>query len=200
MPTHSRGHLLMSLSCLQMCSPKTFLSPPPSLRSLSVQLLHRWTNSVIDSWCCEAPIFHKLQLGVFTQDILATELFHIIYASQPLPYPQQAFRLYDSTLEDILDCHAPLRTIDMRSRPTYPRLDGEYSESHRLAKWLERLCRRVGTDNTREAWMKQQSSNDISQKLLVQSMTRRKINDAIILISATGVQHHTYHKKFVFRC
>jgi len=65
------------------------------------------------------------------------------------------FSCYDSVLRQLVDKHAPMRSVVIGQRPQSPWYDGECREMKRTTRRLERVYRKAHVDSDYKAWTTQ---------------------------------------------
>jgi hypothetical protein len=101
------------------------------------------TTQVVREWC-------KLDVDEFAHDFAASNLFR-----SPPTGTDAAFELYDRTLRQLVDKHVPLTVHHVRLRRNARLYDADCRAARRTTRRLERLFRRRGTCDAREAWRSQ---------------------------------------------
>ena len=64
----------------------------------------------------------------------------------------ELFDLYDNTLTELLDKHAPWQQVKLRERPTAPWFDAECRVMKAKTRKLEKVYRRQRSAQTEHAW------------------------------------------------
>src|SRR5688572_8865318 len=73
----------------------------------------------------ERRSFANFDLSSFEKDLHESELYKITLQPNPPVTAESLFTLYDSTMEELLNTHAPLRKITIRKKPDCPWFDSE---------------------------------------------------------------------------
>jgi hypothetical protein len=100
---------------------------------------------VFREWC-------EFYVDEFAHDLAASDLFR-----SPPSGTDTASELYDRTLQQLVDKHVPLvsGTCHVRQRRNARWYDADCCAVRRTTRRLERLFRRRGTSDAREAWRSQ---------------------------------------------
>lgn len=93
-----------------------------------------WTLIVSDATCC----------------CLTSHMF-----SDPPDNVDDLFSCYDSVLRQLVDKHAPMRSVVIGQRPQSPWYDGECREMKRTTRRLERVYRKTHVNSDYKAWKTQ---------------------------------------------
>jgi hypothetical protein len=154
-PTHTQGHTLDLIITRQETSINSILVdvpfysdhslvsckfPATSIRSRSIgtKVVRNWKN--VDNVKFKAAICSS---ALCTTDSALTE---------PV---ENSFNIFNSTLVNLADIHAPLRTIKIKDCPLSPWFDGKCHDARRVSRSLEKRYRRSGLDTDRTAWLYQ---------------------------------------------
>jgi len=141
-PTHTHNHTLDVVITRAPISLVSNLSVSlPSISDHSI--IHFHLNLILSSSAhylpdCRTSIIRQIDISCFESDVRTIELYRISsYESTPNLDPDKLFSLYDSTMEDHLDKHAPRRIITIRKKVECPWFDRECAVSKRLTRRLE---------------------------------------------------------------
>ena len=158
-PTHNRSH---TLDVVITRTPNSLIShlsvTPPSLSDHSIihfRINHKPPPIILQT--VERRSFHNFNISSFQCDLEASELFyHASSRTATSLDTNELFTLYDSTMSDILDKHAPRRTITIRKKPDCPWFDRECAISKRTTRRLERkFLRDQSNAEQRDLWRSQ---------------------------------------------
>jgi len=94
----------------------------------------------------ERRSFANIDLSSFEKDLHESELYKITLQPNPPVTAEFLFTLYDRTMEELLNTHAPLRKITIRKKPDCPWFDSECATLKRKTRCIERKCKRSPKD------------------------------------------------------
>ena len=157
-PTHRRGHTL-----------DVVITRPSSLiTEISAALPSLSDHSIITfSACHEPPIttvekverryYKTFDPVAFSANLQETELADL--ASRPINEinvnVDQLFDLYDITMKELLDRHAPLRIVTVRKKTDCPWFDADCNASKKITRKLERGFKRTKRLEDETSWREQ---------------------------------------------
>ena len=192
LPTHSRNH---TLDIVVARSPNSLISTididHPSFSDHSMihfHIHHQLSPAIFET--VERRSFMNFDTLSFEKDLLGTELFQLssCYTSTNRS-ADELFSLYDSTMEILLNKHAPRRKIRFRKKAESPWFDKDCSASKRSTRRLERsFLLDKSNKQRRELWR----TGIKAQRRLFQhkhsSYLRRRIEDVLVELSGN---HYT---------
>ena len=157
-PTHRRGHTL-----------DVVITRPSSLvTEISAALPSLSDHSIITFSACHEPptttvekverrCYKTFDPAAFSADLQETELAEL--ASRPINEinvnVDQLFDLYDTTMKELLDRHAPLRIVTVRKKTDCPWFDADCNASKKITRKLERGFKRTKRLEDETSWREQ---------------------------------------------
>ena len=146
-PTHNLGHTLdVVISRLPSLIGNIDISPPGHSDHSIIHFTITTQPPPRVYQKIERRSFANFDISSFQKDLQESELYKITLQPNPPVTAESLFTLYDSTMEELLNTHAPLRKITIRQKIDCPWFDSECATLKRKTRYIERKCKRSPKD------------------------------------------------------
>ena len=137
-PTHQGGNILDLIITTNECQLIQNIEPGESLSDHCSVVLNIGTNTTTDTSSDKISYrkYSDIDIGNFKADLFGTDLI-----TSPKTSSADLYDQYHSTLTNLLDIHAPLKTAKHSNRPRNPWITEEIKSAKRLKRQLERRWR-----------------------------------------------------------
>jgi len=151
-PTHRLGHQLdVFISRADQTAPLIRVDPP----SLSDHSLIVANISVATKQHTAAVSVQRRRWKSFDFDLFAGDLEQSRLVIDTPSNVADLYECYDKMLRQLLDKHAPLHQVKVRSRPSAPWFDAECHSTKAATRKLEKAYRRNRSKQNEDAWRAQ---------------------------------------------
>jgi hypothetical protein len=146
-PTHNLGHTLdVVISRLPSLIGNIDISPPGHSDHSIIHFTITTQPPPRIYQKIERRSFSNFDIFSFQKDLEETELYRMTLQPTPPVTAEYLFTLYDHTMEDLLNTHAPLHKITIRKKTDCPWFDSECATLKRKTRHIERKCKHSPKD------------------------------------------------------